>query len=245
MLILVYIWHLLILPITAALLILSSVPIAAMQLVQSRRSLDVTDPPTKTGDNPNPEPPPDAPALAPSRRQFLLAAAVALPPLVAGGTILGSYRQIQRFRVRRLIVDIPDLPQALNDLTVAHITDMHVGRFTYGRKLREVADVANQLNADLVLMTGDLIDYAIRDLPAALETVKRIDRPERIFLCEGNHDLFENREEFEGELQRFETQYGVPLLVNDSRTLSINGQNVQILGLRTGPRPRPRGLVHR
>ena len=195
--------------------------------------------PRRPGDDPNPEPPPDAPALAPSRRHFLLAAAVALPPLVAGGTILGSYRQIQRFRVRRLIVDIPDLPQALNDLTVAHITDMHVGRFTYGRKLREVADVANQLNADLVLMTGDLIDYAIRDLPAALETVKRIDRPERIFLCEGNHDLFENREEFEGELQRFETQYGVPLLVNDSRTLSINGQNVQILGLRWG-----RGRAH-
>ena len=35
-----------------------------------------------------------------------------------------------RFRVRRMTVDIPDLPPALEGFTITHVSDIHLGRLT-------------------------------------------------------------------------------------------------------------------
>jgi predicted MPP superfamily phosphohydrolase len=79
-----------------------------------------------------------------------------------------SIPQKNRFRVRDLIVPVADLPEALEGMRIAHVSDTHVGKFTNGRILMELAEATNRLQADLVLLTGDLIDHSIRDLPAAL-----------------------------------------------------------------------------
>jgi hypothetical protein len=240
-LIIVYLWHLFILPLATAGLLITYLPVFAarrfrnwMNPKPTAAACDLPAVPQRTAASipaiiPDPAPPP-----ALSRRQFLSAAAFAVPPLMAPGIAVGSYEQMQTFRVRRLNVDIPDLPPALDGVTIAHVTDMHIGRFTYGQKLRDVAAQVNLLKPDLVLLTGDLIDYRIDDLPAGFEMLKRIETPGRIFLCEGNHDLFQGRDDFEGEVSDFGQRNGIPLLVNDSRTLRINGVNVQILGLRWG-----------
>ena len=54
--------------------------------------------------------------------------------------------------------------------------------------------------------------------------------PERLFVCEGNHDLFAGREEFERRVRAA----GVRLLLNEAAELEIRGERVQILGLRWG-----------
>lgn len=169
-----------------------------------------------------------------TRRRLLLSAAIAVPPLVATGAVGVSLGQLHRFRVRKLDVDVPGLPPALDGITVAHVTDMHIGRFTFGRKVDDVARTVNALKPDLVLITGDIIDYRVADLPVAFEMLKRLERPDRVFLCEGNHDLFQSRADFEGTIDDFTKHYGIPLLVNETRLVRINGANVQVLGLRYG-----------
>lgn len=129
---------------------------------------------------------------------------------------------------------IRGLPVALDGCTIAHVSDIHAGTFTAGRKLAEITEVTNGLKADLVMVTGDFIDFNLRQMSNVKEMLKRLDRPDRTFMCEGNHDLFQDRDEFEGQMAEFRRSYGVPLLVNESRRLAVNGQAVQVLGLRWG-----------
>jgi predicted MPP superfamily phosphohydrolase len=165
-----------------------------------------------------------------SRRDLLRAAVVAVPPLV---TIAGTARAmdlLDEFRIRRLTIPLSDLPSDLDGMTIAHVSDIHVGTFTRGKTLAKIVEATNSLKPDLVLQTGDLINRALADLPAAIDMTNRMDSRFGQFICEGNHDLIESRDEFERRV----TAAGLPVLINRSDEVRVRGTPVQILGLRWG-----------
>ena len=123
---------------------------------------------------------------------------------------------------------MPDLPRDLDGMTVAHISDVHVGKFTNGEILTELANATNALKADLVALTGDLIDHALADLPEAIDMLQRIDPRQGLFLVEGNHDLFEGTKAFRDGV----TSAGLPLLNNALAPLEVRGHPVDLLGIR-------------
>jgi uncharacterized protein len=163
-----------------------------------------------------------------TRREFFGAAAALAPPLFTVGLSGVALAQLQNLRVRRFTLAIPTLPRALDGITIAHVTDIHVGPLTCGRKLREVVSRTNALRPDLVMLTGDLIDYALSDLPEAIAAVKAMEGRYGLWLVEGNHDLAEN----EGEFQRRIKAAGLPLLLDESAVAQVRGYPVQIFGLR-------------
>ncbi|MEQ1850136.1 MAG: metallophosphoesterase [Chthoniobacteraceae bacterium] len=162
-----------------------------------------------------------------TRREFLGAAAAFTPPLITlGGAGLGE-SQLEEFRIRRIDVPVPDLPPALDGLTIAHVSDMHVGRFTRGRVLERLVERTNGLNADLITLTGDFINHSLRDLPVALDVVRSLQARHAVAACEGNHDLFENPRIFYRDCE----SGGLPLLRGEAAGVTIRGQRVQFLGL--------------
>jgi uncharacterized protein len=162
-----------------------------------------------------------------SRRHFLGFALAAAPPLFNLSLAAIAMRQLDHFRVRRFILPIAGLPGDLDGLTIAQVSDMHVGRFTSGQILREMVRVVNDLRADLVLLTGDLINDALADLNHGLELVRSMEARYSVFLIEGNHDLIENGAEFERRVKGS----GIPFLLDESTLLTIHGAPVQLLGL--------------
>jgi len=189
----------------------------------------------------------DRPVAAPAsdnsltRRQFMGAAAALAPPLFTVGLTGAALAQLNHFRVRRFTLSIPALPRALDGITIAHVSDMHVGRMTRGRVLREMVNTTNALRADLVLLTGDLIDYALADLSEGIALVKAMEGRYGLWMIEGNHDLLENGAEFERRVKAA----GVPCLLNESAVANVRGYPVQIFGLRwvSGYAPRQCELV--
>jgi predicted MPP superfamily phosphohydrolase len=165
-----------------------------------------------------------------SRRDFFATAFAAAPAAICLGATAVALPQLERFRVRRLTVPLAQLPPELDGMTIAHVSDLHVGRFTHGKVLDEVVRVTNELDADLVLLTGDLINFELHDLPPALELVKAMRGRNGVIMCEGNHDLIEDPHAFETATKAS----GVPLLINESVVLPIRGHPVQLLGLRWG-----------
>ncbi|QOV88243.1 metallophosphoesterase [Humisphaera borealis] len=178
--------------------------------------------------------PPEAQQSAPSlsRRQLLAAATVAIPPLLVGTGVVYGRHSIYDLRVRRVDLAVPQLPYDLNGLTIAHLSDIHVGKFVDERYLRHVREMTNALHADLHLMTGDLIDLAISDLPGALDFVTSLDPKHGLLMCEGNHDLIEDGPAFYSGTRR----RGVPLLLDGGKAVRLPGRSsaVRILGLRWG-----------
>ena len=162
------------------------------------------------------------------RREFLGIAAAVIPPLFTVSLSTIAMAQLNNFRVRRFELPVPGLPRDLDGLTIAQVSDIHVGRFTSGPVLREMVRVTNELKADLVLLTGDLINDALTDLPVGIDLIRSLNPGHGLCMIEGNHDLIENGAEF----RRIIRTSGIPFLVDESTTLTIRGCPVQLLGLR-------------
>ncbi len=117
-----------------------------------------------------------------TRRQVLTGVLATAPVWTTVGLTGWGAVQKRRFRIRELKVEVPGLPAALDGVTIAHVSDTHVGKFTHGEVLNRIADAANDLAADLVLLTGDVIDHSIHELPEAGRMIDRMDRGSGLFL---------------------------------------------------------------
>ena len=122
---------------------------------------------------------------------------------------------------------LADLPPSLDGVTIAHITDLHAGRFTRGKVMERIVEETNRLDVDIVALTGDLINDSLRAMPAALDLVRGLRAKHGVFSCEGNHDLIDDPREFYRQAEKG----GLHLLRGDSATAMIRGHRVQILGL--------------
>jgi len=204
----VFVWHFLVLPVT----ILAIAADWAIRLI--RRFLI-----------PRPVRPPVS-DRAISRRRFLTAAALAVPP-VACFTLAGAgVAQLGAFRIKRYELAITGWPAGLDGFTIAFVADVHAGVFSSRKMLDDIADATNNLRAELILLGGDLVNISHSDLPNALDMVRRMDSPNGLYLVQGNHDVI-------GGAQRFNSACaarGVPLLLNDAVTLLPRGIPIQLLG---------------
>jgi predicted MPP superfamily phosphohydrolase len=166
-------------------------------------------------------------AKSQSRREFIGTCAALAPPLFTIGLSGLAQAQLNHFRVRRFTLSLPTLPRALDGITIAHVTDMHVGGLTSSRVLREMVNTTNALRADLVLVTGDLIDYELTHLSEGISLVKAMEGRYGLWMVEGNHDLLDDGAEFEHRVKAS----GVPLLLNESAVADVRGHPVQFFGL--------------
>lgn len=172
-------------------------------------------------------PVPDVPGReTATRRRFLEMVTTATPALVTGAGVASSRTQLHEFRIRPIRVALPSLPSELDGLRIALVSDLHIGTFTNGRTVKRIVDETSRLDADLVLLPGDLINNALADLSDALDAVSNIQSRHGAYLCVGNHDLIQDGAKF---IRRVKAR--VPLLVDESRIIRIRGRIVQLLGL--------------
>lgn len=163
-----------------------------------------------------------------TRRDFIGACAAVVPPLCTFSITGIALGQLDEFRLRRYTLSLPSLPRALDGLTIAHVSDIHVGQWTHGPILKKIVNSTNALRADLVVVTGDLINYELSDLSGSIDLLKQMHGRYGLYMVEGNHDLIENGPEFERRVKRS----GLSLLVDESTVATVRGYPVQFLGLR-------------
>jgi uncharacterized protein len=131
-------------------------------------------------------------------------------------------------RLRRLEVPIASLPQELAGLRIVHLSDFHLGARSRGERAVEHAlDWAAGRDADLVVITGDLISRP-RGRAVLRSLLERVEAPS--FAVLGNHDVEHSRDPFSrsaglGELDR------TRLLVDEAAKLELRGRAVQLVGV--------------
>lgn len=170
----------------------------------------------------------DKPSREVSRRTFLKGALATIPPVAAMGATAFSIPQTRHFRVREIVVNVDGLPSGLHGMSIAHISDVHAAKFTRGEKLREIAKATTDLDVDLVVNTGDLIDHRITDLSEALDMLEKIDSRLGVYSVEGNHDLFDDAQAF---VDMF-AERGLPLLRDGAARIHHRGEDIDLLGIR-------------
>ena len=164
--------------------------------------------------------------VSPERRQFLQHVGV----LGAGAPFFVSLSNIKLsydFRVEEHEITIPQWPQTLDGLRLAHLSDIHVGGSMNRQRLLRMARLTNAAKPDFVLHTGDFLTHRTGEFDAPLyEALAQIQAPYGQWACLGNHD-FDAPERLVHRLD----QAGVTVLRNKAVTLSVQGQLLEIAGL--------------
>ena len=162
-----------------------------------------------------------------SRRRFLYLLGIGAAPATAIG--MGVHGALSREDLRRTDYRIPiaNLPPDLEGFTIAHVSDLHSGIFVGPDRLKLISDATNDLKADLIVITGDIINRAMNEFPDALVAMKRMEAPHGIYLCEGNHDIIAGVYAVAGACQR----NGLPMLYNACATIPLGNSRLVIGGL--------------
>jgi len=112
-----------------------------------------------------------------------------------------------RLRVREL--PIPGLPAELDGLRIAHLSDLHLGVPSRGKRAVEKAiDWVAERKPDLVCITGDLLSRP-KGEPHLLELLARLDHP---YIVLGNHDYAISRDPFSKPVELRDLEHGTILL---------------------------------
>jgi len=182
-------------------------------------------------------PPPEPSGV--TRRQFLYIAGCGAAPVLATGMGLHGLATQDDLRVRTFDIPVAHLPPVLEGFTIAHVSDLHSGIFVGPKRLKITTDTANDLKADLVVVTGDLINFRMEEFPDALTALQRLESRHGLYLCEGNHDVIPGPMLVFNECRR----NNLTMLWNSSATLNFGGDRLIIGGLpwlAPGPETSPR-----
>ena len=95
--------------------------------------------------------------------------------------------QIMDLSVHRKSINLPRLDPALEGLTLTHLSDLHFTGQIGQEFFREIIRQANQLDSDMVVVTGDIIDKACC-LDWIPEILGKIESRLGAYFVLGNHD---------------------------------------------------------
>ena len=144
-----------------------------------------------------------------------------LQPLLAAGGIAAAWGlfEAQWVEFRRVEVPLPGLPPELDGLTVVHLSDLHLGTVSLNaRTLEQAVTWAGGQDADLIVLTGDLLSRA-RGARTLADALERLHATHGVLGVLGNHDIPSVR----GAL-------GACLLEDSSVVLEARGRRLQVVG---------------
>ena len=160
-------------------------------------------------------------------QQFHDWSAVAVPILSGLFSGIGFINARRRAEVRLVDVPIADLPAPLHGFTIAQISDVHVGTTIKGDYLNAIVDAVNELNADMIAVTGDLVDGSVANLAPHTESLSRLSARHGAFFVTGNHEYYSGVRGWVAEIRRL----GLRVLMNEHVVLNHNGAEVVVAGV--------------
>ncbi len=153
--------------------------------------------------------------------------AAAVPLLAALLTTVGLINARRRAKVRSVDVPIADLPASLHGFTIAQISDIHVGPTIRRDYVDAIVDAVNDLEADMIAVTGDLVDGSVAQLSHHTEPMSRLSARHGAYFVTGNHEYYSGVHGWLTELRRL----GLRVLMNEHVVLQHDGAEVVVAGV--------------
>ncbi|MGI4884091.1 MAG: metallophosphoesterase [Janthinobacterium lividum] len=185
-----------------------------------------------------------APAGAPGvppipRSEFLAKVALGLGAIPFVALLWGMVRGATDYQVRRVVLKYPNLPPAFDGFKVLQISDLHTGSFNSTEPLQRAVRFINAQKADLILMTGDLVNNVATEVEPHIPALAGITSELPIFSSLGNHDYGDyvrwgssaaKRANLERLMQNH-AKIGWTLLNDTSHTIERGGDKIAVLGV--------------
>src|SRR5690606_5879159 len=130
-------------------------------------------------------------------------------------------------RVKRVAVPLSGLGPELSGLRIVQVSDVHIGDTLGARYLERLVDRVNQLDPDVVAITGDLVDGPLAALKGEVEPLTRLRARHGVYFVPGNHEYYSAVEEWLAELGRL----GLDILHNEHRVLQVGASALVVAGV--------------
>jgi len=134
-----------------------------------------------------------------------------LPDSISFGSLRARHVK-QPIEITELTLASAHWPRAFDGLRIAHLSDIHFGHLLGAERLAQAVDAVRAVRADLIAITGDLVDLSAHEAPLLFEHLALLEARLGVFVVLGNHDHLDHPK----AIVRGAREAGLTPLVDDS-----------------------------
>lgn len=149
---------------------------------------------------------------------------------------LGGQRQL---RISKRELSLAHWPATSPHITIAQISDLHIGTNLTTQELKTYVQKVNELQPDLILLTGDILDANPAYIPDFFPYLNALHARHGVFACLGNHDRYAGAQAVAAGLADYTH---ITLLQDQVAHLAIAGTTLHLIGLDDRGKDWARGL---
>ena len=175
-----------------------------------------------------------------SRAAFLKKAAFFTAAIPFGTMLYGVLKSAFDYTIHRQKLTIANLPSSFKGLKIVQLSDIHSGSFISDNPLKEVVELVNKENPDLIFFTGDLVNEIAEEAIPFMDVLKNLNAKFGVFSILGNHDYgdyFYQPNDTKGKqhnydlMKKIHQKMGWNLLLNENHIIEKNNERLAILGV--------------
>ncbi len=133
--------------------------------------------------------------IIPDKTAFFICLSLATALCVYG------YFAARDIRIERVVVETTKLPAGIDRLVIAQISDVHLGLINRSKRFSPMIKAVRDADPDLFVVTGDLVDAQINNLPGLAEMLREVTAKYGKFAIMGNHEYYAGPEKSRAFIQ--------------------------------------------
>lgn len=144
-------------------------------------------------------------------------------------------------RVKNVELAFDNLPESFDGFTMVQLSDIHSRSFIGREKtLKKFVNKVNNLNADLITFTGDIITLESEELERTMPILRDLNARNGVASVLGNHDYgvymdpskgLEKREKCVGNVIEFERRMGWNILLDNNIIIKRDNDSIAVIGV--------------
>lgn len=135
-----------------------------------------------------------------------------------------GFLRAQFVRVKRIKLNLPNVPRAWRGRVAAHLTDTHLGHIRGRSFLARIVRMLKKVGPDIVFITGDLYDGSRVDTNELVAPWRELNVPWGTYFVTGNHEEFTDANVYLEAVR----QVGIEVLDNENCMV----EGIDIIGVR-------------
>jgi len=144
------------------------------------------------------------------------------------------------FQLRKVIIEIPDLPAQFNGYKIVQFSDFHIGNWNRKYSIMEpIIEIINSQNADMIVFTGDMVNNFANETEGWQPYFLQLKSKNGNFAILGNHDYgdYANwKTESERDINFNQTKqairnFGFRLLLNEHVEILRGKDKIALVGV--------------
>ncbi len=151
----------------------------------------------------------------------------------------GSIFWVYQFKVHEVNVGIKKLPPQFDGLRIVQLSDIHLGSWVSEKPLQRAVDQVMALKPDIIVFTGDLVNYSTSEVHGFESTLSQLKAPLGVYAILGNHDYGDYtawdspdaKQQNMEDLYTFYQKIGWELLRNQSKLIMLDSASLLLAGV--------------